>query len=210
MKKIALLAMLFSFVSGMAQEEMVSDTLDYPLDEKTKRFSLGLKVGIPNIISLSSEIVTPWLENRIAPYADISAFGLKDNETDIDLNNTEFGVNFYLGNRGKGFYMAVGRANLSANVTYFDTLENGIPAEGKSNIKIQTTNLKLGVKTGERIYFRFEFGYGLTADIPETIEVLVKSEEGNQTQSNTYAFPTIPGVGTQGVLIGNFGFGIAF
>jgi hypothetical protein len=33
---------------------------------------------------------------------------------------------------------------------------------------------------------------------------------GSQTDTDTFETPTIPGLGTNGLLVGNFGFGISF
>ncbi len=68
----------------------------------------------------------------------------------------------------------------------------------------------MGVKTGGRFYFRFEVGYGLTGDIPENITVTLTEINGSQTDTEDFEVPTIPGLGTNGLLVGNFGFGISF
>ena len=67
----------------------------------------------------------------------------------------------------------------------------------------------------KKLSLKVRLGYGI-GDIPETIDVRgdFSYTENEQTitgsGTNTEEFPTIPGVGTSGVSIGNFGFGIAF
>jgi len=46
-------------------------------------------------------------------------------------------------------------------------LNNGGTGYGASKIALNTTNLKLGLKTGGRLYFIVEVGYGM-GDIPQT------------------------------------------
>ena len=53
-------------------------------------------------------------------------------------------------------------------------------------------------------------GYGLTSDIPDEITVRLQEIGGSQTETDVFEVPTIPGVGSNGILVGNFGFGISF
>lgn len=187
---------------------------------KIKRLSVGIKLGIPNIAGFSLEGITSLLGNRIAPFADYSSFPVNTVDTDIDLTYTEFGSNFYLGNQGKGVYVGIGFGNLKPNITFKkqEFEENGNRGIGTAVVstQIKTTNLKLGVKTGGRVYFRLELGYGI-GTIPTTIELngtfTYTDGDGNtqtETGSETEDFPAIPGVSTNGVLVGNFGFGVSF
>ena len=187
---------------------------------KVKRLSFGIKLGIPNVAGLSLEGITPLLGNRIAPFVDFSSFPVNTIETDIDLKYSEFGSNFYLGNQGKGVYVRIGFGNLKPNITFKEQEfeENGNRGIGTAVVstQIKTTNLKLGIKTGGRVYFRLELGYGI-GTIPTTIELngtfTYTDGDGNtqtETGSETEDFPAIPGVSTNGVLVGNFGFGVSF
>ena len=74
----------------------------------------------------------------------------------------------------------------------------------------------MGIKTGGRIFFRLELGYGI-GTIPKTVELngrftYTDSDGNTQTDTGTETedFPAIPGVSTNGVLVGNFGFGVSF
>ena len=49
-------------------------------------------------------------------------------------------------------------------------------------------------------------GYGLTSDIPEEITVRLQEIGGSQTETDVFEVPTIPGVGSNGILVGNFRF----
>ena len=167
---------------------------------KIKRVSLGIKLGIPNIAGFSAEAITPILGNRIAPYIDFSSFPVNTDETDLDLKYTEFGSNFYFGDNGQGFYVGVGFGTLNTDVVFKNIEFEGNGNRGRGTGTINTTNLKLGIKTGGRVYFRLEVGYGI-GTIPQEITV-----NGTETEE----FPSIPGVNDKGVLVGNFGFGISF
>lgn len=210
MKKLLLTIFIALGTIGFAQEvDQQDETID-SLAPSTKRFSVGLKIGVPNIAGLSLEGVTPLLDNRVAPFIDFSGFDVKDAETEIGLSYTEFGTNVYFGNKGKGAYAGIGFGNLSTDLTFYENLDGGGRGKGTIGLDIKSTNLKFGIKTGGRFYFRFEVGYGLTSDVPDDITVTLTEIGGNGTETDTFEVPTIPGVGTNGILLGNFGFGLSF
>ncbi|MCH1418017.1 MAG: hypothetical protein L7U68_05680 [Flavobacteriaceae bacterium] len=210
MKRLLLTIFIALGTIGFAQEvDQQEETID-SLAPSIKRFSVGLKIGVPNIAGLSLEGVTPLLDNRIAPFVDFSGFDVKDAETEIGLSYTEFGTNVYFGNRGKGAYAGISFGNLSTDLTFYENLDGGGRGKGSIGLDIKSTNLKFGIKTGGRFYFRFEVGYGLTSDVPDDITVTLTEIGGNGTETDTFEVPTIPGVGTNGILLGNFGFGLSF
>lgn len=210
MKRLLLTIFIALGTIGFAQEvDQQDETID-SLAPRIKRFSVGLKIGVPNIAGLSLEGVTPLLDNRVAPFIDFSGFDVKDAETEIGLSYTEFGTNVYFGNKGKGAYAGIGFGNLSTDLTFYENLEGGGRGKGTIGLDIKSTNLKFGIKTGGRFYFRFEVGYGLTSDVPDDITVTLTEIGGNGTETDTFEVPTIPGVGTNGILLGNFGFGLSF
>lgn len=210
MKKFLLTIFIFFSIIGFAQEiDQQEETID-SLSPSIKRFSVGVKVGVPNIAGLSLEAVTPLLDNRIAPFADFSGFDVKDAETEIALSYTEFGTNVYFVNKGKGAYAGIGFGNLSTDLTFYENLDGGGQGKGTTGLDIKSTNLKFGIKTGGRFYFRFEVGYGFTSDVPDEITVTLTEIGGNETDTDTFEVPTIPGLGTNGLLVGNFGFGVSF
>ncbi len=216
MKKLLLIIFMAYATLVVAQEskqqeatELQEEALD-SLTPRIKRFSVGLKIGVPNIAGLSIEGVTPLLNNRIAPYVDFSDFDVNDAETEIGLSYTEFGTNIYFGNKGNGAYAGIGFGNLSTDLTFYENLDGGAQGKGTTDLDIKSTNLKFGIKTGGRFYFRFEVGYGFTSNIPDEITVTLTEIDGSQTDTDTFEIPTIPGLGTNGLLVGNFGFGLSF
>ena len=196
---------------GYAQEveQQQEETID-SLAPSVKRFSVGLKIGVPNVAGLSLEGVTPLLDNRVAPFVDFSSFDVKDAETEIGLSYSEFGANVYFNNKGKGAYAGIGFGNLSTDLTFYEDLDGGSRGKGTTGLDIKSTNLKFGIKTGGRFYFRFEIGYGFTSDVPDAITVTLTEINGTETETESLDVPTIPGLGTNGLLIGNFGFGLSF
>jgi len=210
MKKLLLSIFIALGMMGFAQEvNQQKETID-SLAPSIKRFSVGLKIGVPNIAGISFEGVTPLLDNRVAPFVDFSSFDVKDSETEIGLSYSEFGANIYFGDKGKGAYAGIGFGNLSTDLTFYENLDGGGRGKGTIGLDIKSTNLKFGVKTGGRFYFRFEVGYGLTSDIPDDVTVTLTEIGGNETETDTFEVPTIPGLGTNGILVGNFGFGLSF
>ena len=211
MKKLLLTIFIALATIGYAQEveQQQEETID-SLAPSVKRFSVGLKIGVPNIAGLSLEGVTPLLDNRVAPFVDFSSFDVKDAETEIGLSYSEFGANVYLNNKGKGAYAGIGFGNLSTDLTFYEDLDGGSRGKGTTGLDIKSTNLKFGIKTGGRFYFRFEIGYGFTSDVPDAINVTLTEINGTETETESLDVPTIPGLGTNGLLIGNFGFGLSF
>lgn len=208
MKKfIPALILLISF--SIYGQEIIEEN-DSITVEKIKRLSLGVKVGVPNIASLNGELILPFAGNRISAYFDYGAFNFPIDETDIETTYTEYGVNLYFNGNGKGFYLSAGNGSLSTNYT-FNNLDfedgSGPTGSGSTELDIDAVNLKLGLKTGGTIYLRLEAGFGFTS-IPETLTFTATSN--NITQTFTEDLPNIPGVSSDGILVGNLGLGISF
>src|SRR5210317_193639 len=206
-KKLVLLFVLFGSIC--IAQEIENDTIQEM--HKPKIISIGAKVGIPNLASLNGEIVLPILDNHFAPYIDYGTFNLDIEDTESDLNYTEYGINFYFSNKGKGLYAGAGIAKLDIEFTFNNLTfeENGVSQIGsaKTNLDINTLNLKLGFRTGGSIYFRFEIGYGM-GSIPNSIDFVATSN--GITESFSEEVPAIPGLSSGGLLISNFGFGLSF
>ena len=102
-------------------------------------------------------------------------------------------------------------SSLKLDVLYNNiSLDFGKTGSGSTKIALNTTNLKLGLKTGGRIYLRLEMGYGL-GDLPTQV-TFVASENSNPsyTETTTEDIPDIPGISETGLIIGNIGFGLSF
>ena len=184
-----------------------------------KRFSFGIKMGLPNILGLTTEAVLPIFKNRVSPYFDYSSFKLNPDKTSIDLNYTDFGVNIYVNSKGNGLYASLGSGNLSSLILFQEielTDENGNKGLGNAQLKenINTFNVKLGIKSNSKIFFRLEVGYGI-GKIPNNLDltgIFSYEKEGmlyTSKGSSIESFPTVPGVGKKGIIMGNFGFGIS-
>ena len=184
-----------------------------------KRFSFGIKMGLPNILGLTTEAVLPIFKNRVSPYFDYSSFKLNPDKTSIDLNYTDFGVNIYVNSKGNGLYASLGSGNLSSLILFQEielTDENGNKGLGNAQLKenINTFNVKLGIKSNSKIFFRLEVGYGI-GKIPNNLDltgIFSYEKDGMLYTSNgssIESFPTVPGVGKKGIIMGNFGFGIS-
>jgi hypothetical protein len=214
MKKNTFLICLLLSINLIAQNEelesnQVVDSIE--VDDSIKRISLGLKIGIPNIIGGTIEGVLPILGNRIAPYFNLSSFNLDVENVTVGLSYTEFGSKVYFGNKGKGFFIGVGSSKFASTLDFKDlSLDFGETGTGSVDLDIKNIFIiKIGAKTGGRIYFNFELGYGI-GSIPEELTFNATSTTG-ETQSTTEKIPNIPGVNPGGgILIGNVGFGISF
>jgi hypothetical protein len=176
-------------------------------EQKVKKpLRIGAKIGVPNIATINAEYLTPVLNNRVALTADYMSLSRTIDDTDISYNNFEIGTNIYLNKKGKGLYASITYFSFDAEGTFseveFDDFSVG---DAKGDIKFNTMNLKLGLKTGNTFFFRIEAGYGF-GDIPQ--ELIVTSTTTSQTA--TEEFPEIPGLSESGLLVFNFGIGFGF
>lgn len=176
-----------------------------------KTVSLGVKAGFPNAVGGTVELGLPLLDNRLSIYVDYSKFEVEpDTDILVDYKYKEYGANFYIGPRaGRGLYLGLGRGSFDSDVFVSNIeLDGGRVGEGETRLKFESTNLKIGLRTGGMIYFRIEAGYGL-GDIPEELVFEARSSDGYK-ETTTEPIPDIPGVSSSGVAIFNIGFGIAF
>jgi hypothetical protein len=211
MKKNFLITYLFlltiftSFAQTESSNEENRDSL------RVKHFSIGLKLGIPNLASGSAELTLPILNNHFAPYVDYSKFPLNFESVETTIAYTEFGINYYFNKKANGFFIGVGKGSLSTDITFTNLLfANGLQSligSGSTELNLDTTNFKLGVKTAGTVFFRFELGYGV-GKIPDSLNFIASLN--GISESFTESIPPIPGLGTSGILIGNIGFGFAF
>ena len=211
MKKNFLITYLFlltiftSFAQTESSKEENKDSL------KVKHFSIGLKLGFPNLASGSAELTLPILNNHFAPYIDYSKIPLNFESVETTIAYTEFGINYYFNKKANGFFLGVGKGSLSTDVTFTNLLfTSGLQSligSGSTELNLDTTNFKLGVKTAGSVFFRFELGYGLGM-IPDSLSFIATLN--GISESFTESIPPIPGLTTSGILIGNVGFGFAF
>ena len=180
-------------------------------DYKIKSISVGLKLGVPNIASLGVQYTLPFLNNHLAPYFEYSSYNYNEDEMEGSLKFSEFGVSYFFNEIGRGLYLGLGISSLKIDATYNEiSLEFGKTGSGTAEIALNTTNLKLGLKTGGRIYLRLEVGYGI-GDLPQTISFKATDNSNPQyTETTTEDIPEIPGISENGLIIGNIGLGLSF
>ena len=209
MKKIFILPVVFFCFQLTAQdEENNTNEIEFSEEEQSvKRISLGLKLGVPNMASGTFEYVLPVLNNRIAPYINYGAYDLKVDMTEIDLSYSEFGAKYYFNEKGKGFYAGLGISSFSSSLVYNDvSLSGGMTGTGSVDLNIDTTILKIGVKTGGTLYFSFELGYGYrSGKLSANVNIYHTA-----WRDRTEEIPSIPGIGAGGIVVGNIGLGISF
>ena len=138
--------LLFKFLpkTSFTQKIQPIDTIEVDTVSNLKRFSFGIKMGIPNILGLTTEAILPIFKNRVSPYFDYSSFKLNPDKTSIDLNYTDYGVNIYIKSKGNGLYASLGSANLSSLILYDEielTDENGNKGLGSAQLKENITPL---------------------------------------------------------------------
>tara|TARA_B100002019_G_C21218716_1_gene573459 strand:+ start:126 stop:761 length:636 start_codon:yes stop_codon:yes gene_type:complete len=208
-KKLIILLMTFPII-GFSQfyKEKKSDIDE---DNSPKRFSVGVKFGLPYMAVLGTQYTLPFFNNHFAPYFDYSQYSYEKNNEDAQFSFSEFGISYFFNQIGKGLYAGLSYSNLSYDVKFTDvTLENGSKGYGSEKIDMRTTNLRVGLKTGGTFYFRIEMGYGF-GDIPKKLSFkAIDNFDPKYSQIVTKEIPKISGTSEKEMLIGNIGVGISF
>ncbi len=207
MKKILIFYMLL-FTSIIYSQEFKQQEIK---EIDVNPFRLGIKAGIFNGIGLSVEYVTPLLNNRIAPYAD---FGYMPVST-FESTYFEIGSNIYFGNKGKGGYVSLGYGNLDAEMSdlELETDDGETLTDGVAKEKISSFNVKLGIKTKGKLYFRAEAGYAF-GSFPT--EVLITGDVNGHQETVLYSIDDLLkelGIGSlsgNGYVLFNLGIGYSF
>lgn len=173
-----------------------------------KPFRFGAKIGVPNIISINAEIITPLFGNRLGVMGEFSDFSLNIEGISLDFSYWELAGNMYIFSKGRGPYVGFSYMNMKADLSYDDlesldeTLSGGIAT---APIKLESFSIKLGAKLGGFFYFRPEIGYLFTTlqkDLTITVDFPAHSYQETQVEE-------IPSALT-GSFIFNIGFGFAF
>ncbi|WP_079721331.1 hypothetical protein [Salegentibacter holothuriorum] len=158
--------------------------------EDVRPFRIGLKSGIPNLLSANLEYVLPVLNRKLALSADYSKlnmdgedFGFETEEgTEImeqEFKYFEAGIHYYLFKPGKGLYAGVAYANysLNGNLPNYDENQNGSSGDGYLDFSNNSMNIKVGAKWGGLFYFRPEVGYAFNP-FPSSLPIRVEYEDG--------------------------------
>ncbi len=197
-------------IVGFSQfyKEKKSDIVE---DNSLKRFSVGVKFGLPYMAVLGAQYTLPFFNNHFAPYFDYSQYSYEKNNEDAQFRFSEFGISYFFNQIGKGLYAGLSYSNLSYDVKFTNViLENGSKGYGSEKIDMRTTNLRIGLKTGGTFYFRIEMGYGL-GDIPKKLSFkAIDNFDPRYSQIVTKEIPKISGTSEREMLIGNIGVGISF
>lgn len=197
-------------IVGFSQfyKEKKSDIIE---DNSLKRFSVGVKFGLPYMAVLGAQYTLPFFNNHFAPYFDYSQYSYEKNNEDAQFRFSEFGISYFFNQIGKGLYAGLSYSNLSYNIKFTNViLENGSKGYGSEKIDMRTTNLRIGLKTGGTFYFRIEMGYGL-GDIPKKLSFkAIDNFDPRYSQIVTKEIPKISGTSEREMLIGNIGVGISF
>lgn len=197
-------------IVGFSQfyKEKKSDIIE---DNSLKRFSVGVKFGLPYMAVLGAQYTLPFFNNHFAPYFDYSQYSYEKNNEDAQFRFSEFGISYFFNQIGKGLYAGLSYSNLSYDVKFTNViLENGSKGYGSEKIDMRTTNLRIGLKTGGTFYFRIEMGYGL-GDIPKKLSFkAIDNFDPKYSQIVTKEIPKISGTSEREMLIGNIGVGISF
>jgi hypothetical protein len=155
------------------------------------------------VAGLNLEYVTPLLNKRLAADLDLSYIPLSGSSTKIDFSNYALCADYYFSKEGRGLYGGLGYGITGLNVTKDVTFDSGNTKPGKANITVNSLDLKIGGKHGNKFYFRWELGWALPLNSP-VFEVTATDNNG-VTKTDTFSYPF-----KNGSPIADIGFGVAF
>src|SRR5690554_7095504 len=215
MRIISIFIFLFTSSLAYSQEftkEVQTDSL-YSLSEtgqhsSIKPLRIGLRIGVPNLITGNIEYVTPLFDNRVAVTVDYLGISRSFTDGIFRFDNFEAGANFYFKNNGKGLYGSITYLSFRSGVGFEDyEFSEDFRSDGRADFDFDSFNIKLGAKLGNTIYFRVELGYGI-GNIPDHVTV-VGTVDNREVRARE-DIPDVFGVSTSGTLVFNIGFGVAF
>ena len=216
-KQILLLAMVPFIGFGNINKEVlpliiisnVRDSLSFEHD--IKRFSAGLKFGLPYMVAIGAQYTLPFFDNHFAPYFDYSRYSYEDFNREAQFRFSEWGISYFVREKGKGVYLGLSNSNLSYQADFTNiVLKNDSKGSGTGKVDMRTTNLRLGLKTAGTLYFRIEIGYGF-GNLPKLVTFTATDDfNPNHKELTIKDIPGIDGVSEKGMLVGNLGFGISF
>jgi hypothetical protein len=187
MKNILLFSSLICFL-------VLANVVNSNVKGQEDPYRIGLKIGLPQVVGLNLEYVTPLMNKRLAADLDFSYIPIKTSETTVDFSNIGLFADYYFSKEGRGLYGGFGYNMMGFNAT--KTLSDG--SKGTANITLNSLGLKIGGKHGKKFYFRWELGYSLALSTP-VFEVV------SSTKTETFKSPI-----TGSSPIANIGFGFAF
>lgn len=197
-KSVLILALLFT---SIAFSQRYSDI---------RPFKADIKIGLPGLLGINAEYITPALNNRLSFFASYSGFTSNFNYEEVDekVRYFELGSNFYLSENGKGLYGSLGYGNMNIDGTYYEVPDGeDVILEAVGNFKANTINVKAGLLLGGLIFFRGEIGYGF-GNIPTEVEVHGRVNEVRKTV--IIERPEYPGMSDSGYVLATVGVGVAF
>lgn len=202
-KAVQLIFILILSISTYSQEikpEIQNNKQD--VKESIKPLRIGFKIGIPSLVNLNAEYVTPLLNNRVAIALDYFPLSINLSDINLKLNNFEIGTNVYIKNTGKGVYGGISYFNFNAKADLKDVeFDDDTYGDAKTSVKFGLVNLKLGAKLGRTFYFRIELGYGF-GKIPDQIVITEKGGTSFSTEDISDFNSGLP--------LFNFGVGYSF
>ena len=115
---------------------------------QNKPYRVGATIGIPNLVGLNLEYVTPALDNKLAATIDYSTIKLNNQDLDLDYSYSyfELGGNYYFGQKSKGLYGHLSYGRIAFKGEYSDPLYGS----GEGKVTLNMVNLMLGAKWGNR------------------------------------------------------------
>lgn len=215
MRKILSILLLFSCLVLSSQnipivQPIETDTLEMDTIEnsvkkiKIKPLRIGIRVGVPHLITGNIEYVTPLFDNRLALTMDYITLSKRFTDGIFRFDNFEAGANIYFKNTGKGLYGSLTYFSFRSGVGFTDhNFGQGFRSDGRADFDFNSFNVKLGAKLGKTIYFRVELGYGI-GKIPDSVEVISTT----YNLSTLEEIPSVAGVSSSGVIVFNIGFGV--
>lgn len=173
MKKLILL--FFVFIGFIANCQDADSDDSSPL----KKFSFSVQGGFPSLAGVGIEYRLPILKNRITVGTNLGYLPIIAENFASSFQYFSFGSNYFFGPKSKVFYAGLDYGLLPIAATEVDGENVDIGA------LFQLVNSKVGIKLGNRLFYKLEMGYTL---------MMYDIEEANEYLNETYGVSINPAI----------------
>ena len=141
-----------------------------PQEDLPKSHNITAQLGFPVFTGLNYEYRLPVLGRKLAPEIDLGFFPFSGEGYSTSVTYYALGANYYFLNNFKPLYIGADYGTMPVHTTEID----GEVVDRR--IQFTMFNTRLGINTGQTVFFRFELGYSLIFyDIDEANDYLSES-----------------------------------
>lgn len=187
----------FLLIITVLLSSYVSRGQEQPKDTQSDihRFSVSALAGLPRLAGVQAEYIIKPLNNHLGLNLSLSRLPNIFPYSKTNTNYFGLGGNWFFKPQGTGLYGGFEYGRLTINASEIDNRDVDLSAQ------FNWLCPKLGIKAGNRAFFRFELGYSL---------IFFNIDDTNTFLRETYGVEVRPSLNYLHFPNGSIGLGIAF